>query len=173
MHAPRLRFCLPACALVLACVACRPADPLDWKISAKTPAKFEEWQSTDLRRLPEREQQEFNRAFNFYASTSPRGLAPKDMDETNNPLCRRLHGRTIRHVILEGYDLERRTLAARISTESDNIIRNAEQTAKIDDPATLQRFEKVRNLQLESIEKYKARLAEIAQRVKELSAPAS
>src|ERR1051325_2435512 len=135
----------------LAWAGCRPRDPLDWKISAKTPAHFEEWRDEDLVRLPTVEQAEFNRAFSFFAATAPRALADKDMDATNNPLCRRINGRTIRSVILEGLDLEKRALYARIYTESDNIARNAELTAKREDEETAKKVEKARVGQMANI----------------------
>lgn len=148
---------------------CRPRDPLDWKISAKTPGHFEEWRDDDLVRLPAAEQAEFNRAFTFFSATAPRALDEKDMSATNNPLCRRINGRTIRSVILEGLDLEKRALYSRIYTESDNLVRNAELTAKRDDPEIERKVEKARTGQMANIAAMKLRLQEIDERVKALS----
>jgi hypothetical protein len=156
-------------AFLVGFTGCSPRDPLDWRISAKTPSHFEEWRDQDLVRLPAREQQEFNRAFTFFASTSPRALDTKDMGATNNPLCRRINGRTIRSVILEGLDLEKRALYARIYTESDNIARNANLTAKMDSEAISQKVEKARTGQMANIAAMNLRIAEIDERVKQLS----
>jgi hypothetical protein len=165
-----LRLVLALLVIAASALAgCTPRDPLDWKISAKTPAHFEEWRDQDLARLPEAQQAEFNRAFSFFSSTAPRALESKDMNATSNPLYRRVNGRTIRSVILEGLDLEKRALYARIYTESDNMVRNAQLTATRDDPETARKVEKARVGQAANIAAMKLRVQEIDDRVKALS----
>ncbi len=165
------RVFLTVAALALAGAGCRPTNPLDGKISAPTPAAFEAWEDQELERLGERERREFVHAFDFIASTMPAALAPADANKTGNPLCRRLDGRTIRSVILEGYDLEKRTLYARISNESDHLIQNASRVEKVDDPKLLARYDRVRDFQKSYVDQMQARLGEIERRVAELTPP--
>lgn len=161
-----VRFLLTLAALALA--GCVPADPLDWKISAKTPAQFNEWRDEDLPRLPAEVQKEFIHTFNFFAAQTP-GVTSKRMDATDNPLCRRLHGRTIRNVIIEGYSLETTALLSKISTTSDNLLRNLQRSQTAAAAPAQDRFDRVQLSQTDAIAVMEKRLAEIKARVAVLS----
>jgi len=163
---PSFRLYLLTLCVVLA--GCTPHDPLDWKVSAKTPEDFETWRDSHVQLLPDDLREEFTRSFGWFAKLSPGSVAPSSFNDTTNFICRKLNGRMVRLVILEGYELETRELQARISTRSDNILKNIAMTEGINDPAIEQRFDRARRAQAESIETMEKRLRFIETRVNEL-----
>lgn len=166
MHWPMpLRHFIPV--LCLALLGCIPADPLDWKVSAKTPNHYHEWRDTDFRRLSPEVRGEFDRTFNWFATLTPGGAKTDKLDQ-ENALTRRLHGRTIRSVVLEGYQLETTALLSRISNTTDNMLRSLQLGERSGSAFSAQRLDQNREAQTAAIEKMNARLAEIKARVQQL-----
>jgi hypothetical protein len=165
------RFLVSLIVVALVAIGCTPADPLEWKVYAKTPAYFEAWRTENLSKAPPAIQKEFNHAFDIISSMRPRALAlaPGDLHKTGNLICEHLHRRRLRSVILEGYQLETRALNARISTLSDKLIENLKRSTQAADPGLQQRFEKVQNSQKADLAQMEARLKEIERRTNELA----
>lgn len=155
---------------VLLVCGCRPADPLDWKIDAKTPNHYNEWHATHFPQLPRELQQEFAHSFRLISAIE-QGATPKNMNASNNPLCQRLHRQTVRSVILDGYHLEAKALLSRVSNVSDTLLHNIELRGKADSPEIDRRFERVQNRQETDLSAMNARLEAIKQRVAILSQP--
>lgn len=158
--------------VMLFVAACVPADPLDWKISAKTPRHYNVWYHADLLRLTPELQAEYKRAFNLFAAQTG-GFDEKNLDVATNPLCQRLHGRSIRYVILEAYQLESNALLHKMSTTMDNMMSNVTRGEAVASDTGNARFEAVRDRHKTSLELMEARLTAIKRRVAELSRTSS
>ncbi|MEO7413178.1 MAG: hypothetical protein ABIZ81_07460 [Opitutaceae bacterium] len=101
---------------------CRPQEALNWKISATSPDDFDTWTEQTNRLLPVELRKELARAAVFIQGDS--GISERHSKSTNlnNPFCRRIDRKTIRHVLLDGYFVEKKFLANRVSLEMENIL---------------------------------------------------
>lgn len=159
--------------LVLLGASCQPADPLDWKVSANTPEDYNAWNIRTVAKLPPELREEYLRAFNKLAVATPGGISPRSMTDEHFPLCKRLNGRTVRTIIIDGYAAERQRLLEKIGAETDTMLRNLQRRAKITDPNADARYDRVQDAQSASIDAMNRRLEEIDAQVKKFSAPAS
>jgi hypothetical protein len=159
-------------AVALAALAgCVPSNHLDWKISAKTLDHYDEWRADDFARFSPELRKEVNWALALISTQTP-GLREKKTDRSNNAFCRRIHGRTLRSVLIEAYGFQSAGLHARISTTQDNLLRNAELSKRIASDDQQLEFDRVRRKQIEAIAAMEAEIAFIKQRVDALAGPA-
>src|SRR2546423_648274 len=111
---PLFSFFLAGCCLS----GCgEPADPLDRKVEADTPAEYNEWNHRTLPQLPEPLRSEFGHAFEEIVIVSGRAGTARNLEDSTDPVCRRLNGRTVRAAILDGYRLESDRLSRRLEQE--------------------------------------------------------
>lgn len=159
-------------AAVLAFGGCgRPANPLDWRISAETPLEYNNWLAEVAMQMPADTQEEFVHAFDELVVVSGHAGIARGPNDTNDPLCRRLNHRTVREVLLDGYDCETTRLKNRIALDSELLLHDLNSEAA-SDPRTVARAEAMAKSRQNEIAADKKRLAEIARRVHDLAFPA-
>ena len=170
MATMRLPHCALLLGLLLAGTACRPADPLDWKVSAKNPQEYNAWAEKNLPQLEPKLRGEYARAFTAIATTSPNRGAARHMREENHAVCRRIHRRTIRAVILEGYGIEKQKILERMAAQTDLLLKNANRSgAPTHSTKTEAKFERVMDAQSTSVEALNRRLTELNTRIAALA----
>jgi hypothetical protein len=161
-----VRFLLPLFLLVL--TGCVPSDPLDWRISAKTLDRYDEWYEADLQRLSPELRKEVIWALALISRQTP-GLRAEKTDRSNNPFCRRIDGRALRSLLIEAYGFQSSALHARISTTQDNLLRNVELSKRIATDEQQAEFDRVRRKQVEAVAAIEAEIQQIKKRVDQLS----
>jgi hypothetical protein len=115
-----MRPLLGALLAVLLLAGCGPgADPLDWRIEADDISDLNTWLNAKLPLMPEELQSELPAAIQNIQSELPANARA-------TALCKRLDGRLVRGVIINGYELGNAALAARIQAESDALMRLAQ-----------------------------------------------
>lgn len=160
-----MRRALGLLCVLFACLATgcnRPPDPLDWKISGDTPGEIDVWFHENLPLMPEELAAELTNCVRNIQLLTPTGINADGKDRARN-LTRRLDGKTVRAVLIEGTEIENRTLVAKLQTQADFISRfiqrneelNAEQMSAIADRKQL--MERIKG----HIAKSDARLAEL------------
>jgi hypothetical protein len=113
-----MRFFLGAFLGLLLLAGCgRGADPLDWRIEAGDVNDLNAWLNANLPLMPEEVQSELTAAIQNIQSNIPT-TGPAG----NRVLCRQLDGRSVRGVIITGYELGNSALARRIQTEDDALL---------------------------------------------------
>jgi hypothetical protein len=117
----QLSFAAAVCFLILGCT---PRDPMDWKVQAHTLSKLDDWWTENRELLPPETASELHDAFNVIAGTTFREDNDKAMDNPNDPLCRRLDGRKIRDIIIEGHQIADESLLSKIIREQDVLASN-------------------------------------------------
>ena len=86
---------------------CQRVEALDRRVEAETPAEFHAWQEAALARLPEETADEFREAVAWIAAFSPSKMALNDRGMWHSrfhPVCRELDGKTVRQVLVAGYE---------------------------------------------------------------------
>ncbi len=160
------RFLLLAGLLLSGCS--RSADPLDWKIEGHDLNDLQESTDRIVASLPAALSQEFVFCFsNIKADTltNQSGTA-KDQEDR---ICRRLRDKSVREVLIEGYELACQASETQLAYQSDLLVR----LLKRDDRATdargrpmSQRIEETKTL----IESLKQKQAKSERRLAELRA---
>ena len=149
---------------------CQPKDPLDVKISASSPSDYNDWVGRHHPTLPLEVQQEFDRAFGKLMVDTGAKLGSTDTNKIQNWLCTRLHGKTIRSVILEGYQVEADSIRIRMVVTSDNIVRLVQSSGAPDlSTDQVQRYTSARTELEKAIETLRSRLSEIDAQVRRMS----
>lgn len=118
-------------AAALAVTSCTPRDPLDWKIDGRNAEEIQSWIDHQLEKMPAPLADELAVAL-VRIRNATHGWNKADPLATNNPLSLRLHGRTVRDVLLEGLRLEADDYAARAKNDKDNILRFLKNVEDID-----------------------------------------
>lgn len=122
-------------ALTLLLVACEPRNPLDWKVSADSPADFSGWCDRTYRRLPPDVAKEFATSLSALMAATPQARIKDEevaWQNPNNPVCRQIDGRTVRDVIIEGLLERNAALLRRVNLNLDTVQRLTVQQAKLD-----------------------------------------
>jgi hypothetical protein len=168
----RPRFGIFAAATVFGLLAgcTRPADPLDWKIDAPTPGRFNAWAEESLPYLTSDIRGEFNHAWHEFVLAGGRAGYARSMDDSSDPVCRRINGHTIRQALQYGYELEKDRLNRKIDLESELLLHdlqknNAEENAPASDRSAALIARRRRE-----IEQTKHRVEEITARLAQISA---
>jgi hypothetical protein len=163
------RILLLAGLLLAGCA--RNADPLDWKIEGRHLNDLQESLDRIISSLPGDLRKEFIFCFNNIKADLLANRAGT-REEQENRVCRRLRGKTVREILIEGNGLAYRAIAARILQESDSLRHVIEHSA--------QETEAQRSLAARRIEHRQARLEYLAKaigksdrRLAELWAPRS
>ncbi|MES2695873.1 MAG: hypothetical protein V4773_20535 [Verrucomicrobiota bacterium] len=100
-------------------------SPLDLKVEAETPREFYAWMEATLVKQPREVAEEFNEAVAWIVAHAPSKMAlndPRMMDDKFHPICRGLHRRSLREVIMEGYGVANRVMLAGVIQESDKLV---------------------------------------------------
>lgn len=140
---------------------CGPTDPLDIKVHARDADDFIAWSDKNAKRLPEGIAQEYNKALALIQQTSPRGSSrdpnPGVRDGTAF-VCQKIDGRTVRQIIVLGYETANSTLQVSISNE----IENAKRTLERADNAGADETQKLRDKagrQMQLVDNMRAQIA--------------
>ena len=153
----------------------QPSDPLDWRVKAKTPEDFEQWSDDNIHLLPPDLAKELYRAFsNIEARTPQSRPLKKDSDYLSEtvPFCVRIHHRTIRAVLIDGYSAANETLSLGITLESDNIIKNLKRQETLDAKSPeYERFERKIAAQEKTIAASKVEIEKNTLRLTALAGP--
>lgn len=166
-----VRLCLSLLAALLLFGGCaRPADPLDWRVAADAPVEYNDWLSQVATQMPDALQEEFVHAFNELVVVSGRAGIARSPNDANDPMCLRLNHRTVRQVLLDGYDCETTRLKNRVALDSELMLHDLSNDAD-SDPRVAKRTEATVKARQSEIASDKKRLAEIAQRVRALTPP--
>lgn len=147
-------------ALLVALGGCArpPADPLQLKVEAQHPQQLTRWNRRHLPRLPEELRQEYLTALQRIdrATGHPRRPGERPTKDPFDPLCRRVHERTVRDVILDGYAARLETLEHKLARESRNLVANIGRFEEATDVASYERFVVYQQNVLERYEEAKA-----------------
>lgn len=165
-----LLFVLGGAALALS--SCAPGDPLDRVVKAKTLNEYLWWEREELPKLDEPLRVEFVVAVNNIRATTPWFKTATTIDELNdsrNPLCRRLHGKTVREVLIAGYEARREHLHSSIVTTMNNLQRLYERP---DDGRSARRLEAVIKMHQEELKEQNAAIERAEARIAALRATA-
>ena len=156
---------------------CQPADPLDRKVDAATPADYNSWVAKTLPTLPENLAREFAQAIARIKEETPQFHTlrnEREFKSQSNPLCRQIDRRTLRQVIVAGCEASNVTLLRRIKLESDELLalmkrgESATVTA-----ASETRLDQLTDFRRKALDALRAQVEANRQRIKELSAPRS
>lgn len=136
------------CVLVVLFAGCtRSVDPLEWKLSGDTPVELQNWLNDNLPLMPRPLAEELAVCVSNIQGLTPGGFSNDLSDKARN-LTRRLDGKTVREVLIEGHEITNRSLLARLQSQADMITRfierheelTADQEAAIADrKATMER----------------------------------
>lgn len=158
---------LVAIALLSAC-ARRDPDPLNWRLDAKSPEELREWSDASLPLMPPALREEFTACYNNILNSTSGWHSTSDQD-VNNPVCLHLNHRSVREVVIEGLQLGRDALNARL-----DVLRNSELSLlKLSDdasPAQQERLERQSEELKAAIEEGQKRLATVQKRIDALMA---
>jgi hypothetical protein len=102
--------------LLLAGCSPRSADPLDWKLEGSDADGMQTWLNANLPLLPAAVAPDLAMSI----SNIRFKLHGRDANETSNLLARKLEGRTVRDVLIEGNQLGRDELVARLAHVNTN-----------------------------------------------------
>jgi hypothetical protein len=149
----------------------RSADPLDWKIEGRHISDLQKSFDGIIAKLPPELAQEFAFCFGNIKVDTLANLSGT-VKEREDRICRRLREKSVREVLIEGYELAHQTSAAHLAYQSDQLVR----LLKRDDPSTdarapsmSQRIEVTKTL----IESLKQKQAKSERRLAELRATAA
>jgi hypothetical protein len=155
---------------VFALGGCRPKDPLDWRISASSPADFNDWSDRNTPLLPAETRRELGRAIQFLLGDSGLSNRSSSMASTRNPFCIRIDRQTVRAAILDGYFAEKKFLSNRIVLEVEHIAATEARMDSVrDDSPEMAQFTRSVNFKHALIQNMELRVAEIDARAKVLS----
>lgn len=115
-------------SVALALAGCTPRDALDWKVDGRNASELQVWLDCTIEKMPAPLADEFSVAVVRIRDTT-HGWTKANPQATTNPLCLRLHGRTVRDVLVEGLRLQADDFAARVKNDKTNILRLIESTA--------------------------------------------
>ena len=107
--------------LVLLAACSRPADPLEWKFDAASPAAMQAWLEQNLPLMPPKLARELRACISNIQITLPPPRTTEPLEPANK-LCARLDGRTVRAILIEGNELSHQMLLARAKNRSDELV---------------------------------------------------
>jgi predicted small lipoprotein YifL len=133
----RLTPVFVAMALVFAALTagCGPRDPLDLKVSARNADDYNRWMEANRDRLPPGITEEYTKAFSLIRQAAPRGDSRSPdagIRDGSYYVCQKIHNRSVRQVIIDGYVLANKNLQVEISNELYNAQRNLDYASKPD-----------------------------------------
>lgn len=117
-----LRAAAFGCALLL--TGCTPADPLDWKVRAKTPEQYVEWMEENIPLMDEDLSGHLNYAFATLSATTDTPhlvFNQKQYRNPNNAFCMQISGLTVRQIIIEGCRAANITILQELNKESEKL----------------------------------------------------
>lgn len=120
------RIALAVVGLIVA--GCSPRDPLDRVVKAHSPAELKAWLSTVDAEVDPALAREIRQVFTYLATDTPRYRQPTtefEMHRAGNPLCRRVNGRRLREVMIDGYSARIDTLSLQNNIDTENLVRLA------------------------------------------------
>lgn len=118
--------------------------------------------------LPSDLRDEFNHVWREFVIVSGRAGQARSMEDSSDPICRRINGRTIRQALQTGYELEKGRLNRKIDLDGQLLL-HALQQAEPDDasPAAKRRTATIAT-QRREIEEAKQRIEAIDARLAQL-----
>jgi hypothetical protein len=148
--------------LVALGAGCGPKDPLDMKVSARNPDDYAAWLDSKQSRFTEEMVKDFAFAISVIKESTPRGdsRSPNPMVRDGSAeICRKIDGRTVRQVILDGYYIANLTMQRTMSNELENLQRNIKRSQEPGlGEKELRRFESTIKYQQEMVERTKTQL---------------
>ena len=99
----------------------RNPDPLEWKIDAAHPAAMQDWLDTNGALMPAQMARELRWSIGNIQLTLPPPRTSEPLEQANK-LCSRLDGKTVRTVLIEGYELSHNVLVARAKNLSETLV---------------------------------------------------
>jgi hypothetical protein len=109
-------------ALVTLLAGCgRGPDPLEWKVAAAQPTEMQQWLEENLPLMPPKIARELRACISNIQITLPPARTTEPLEQANK-LCARLHGRTVRSILIEGNELSHRMLLARVKNRSEELV---------------------------------------------------
>jgi hypothetical protein len=103
---------------------CRRPEPIETRVNAETPQEFFAWQERNRPRLPESVAEEFDAAIDRLVKFSPAKMKLDDPGMRRSrfhPICRAIDGRSLREVMLLGYEAENTELLRTIILNSESL----------------------------------------------------
>lgn len=103
---------------------CHRPEPLETRVSAETPQEFFAWQERTRPRLPAEVAAEFEAAIDRLVRFSPSKMKLNDagmLRSRFHPICRAIDGRSLREVMLLGYEAENTELLRGIILNSESL----------------------------------------------------
>lgn len=138
----------------------RNAYPPNWVVEAEHPHGLARWNARHLPHMPADLQQSYSLAL-LRISDGLGRPRPRPGNEFSrdafDPLCRRIHGRTVRQVVLDGFDSRLETLTNKLALESRNL------TANLSRAEGAQNFDKFIAFQRSVIERYELEKVRVAE----------
>jgi hypothetical protein len=168
----RPRFGIFATATILGLLAgcTRPSDPLDWKIDAPTPGRFNAWAQESLPYLTSDLRDEFNHVWHEFVLAGGRAGYARSMDDSSDPVCRRINGHTIRQALQYGYELEKERLNRKIDLESELLLHDLQKSNADENSSAPDGSAALIALRRREIEQTKHRVEEVTARLAQISA---
>ena len=111
--------------LLSSVLGCQRTHPLDVRVKAETPYEFLEWQEEYAQRQPQSVVFELKESVARIVATSPSKMSLTDsamLHSKYHPICRQLHGRTVRDVMIAGYSAVNQELLRGMVLDSDNLL---------------------------------------------------
>ncbi len=110
--------------LGMAGAGCQRVDPIETRVSAATPQEFFAWQERMRPRWPAEVATEFEAAIDRLVRFSPAKMKLDDAGMQHSrfhPICRAIDGRSLREVMLLGYEAENTVLLREIILNSESL----------------------------------------------------
>jgi hypothetical protein len=122
--------------LAVALAGCHRRDPLDWRVNAKNLNAYNSWMHDVSPELGDSLQKELavathNLALMTIGFKWPE--KPADMYSEHDPFCRRIHGRTVRQILIDYYAADNERLMDDIARELDTLTSLYRQSGERDD----------------------------------------
>lgn len=154
---------------------CGPKDPLDMKVSARNPDDYASWIEAKESRFTEEMMKDFAFAISVIKENTPKGDSRSPdltVRDGSAEICRKINGRTVRQVILDGYYAANMTMQRTMSNELENLQRNIKRSQEPGlGEKELRRFEATIKSQQDMIERTKTQLSINQKKVERLTVP--
>ena len=158
-------------ALVALAGCSRSKDPLEWKIDAAHPAAMQDWLDTNVPLMPTKLGLELRWSIGNIQITLPPPKTREPLEQANK-LCARIDGRTVRAVLIEGYELSHNVLLARAKNRSDELVSLLNAGEGATDEQRDDQMARAANARLD-LQEVKQQLAKSEQRLDELRSVAA
>ena len=149
--------------------SCRPKNPQEWTVHGPTPLKLEKWWEENRDLLPPQTARELREAIYIISSTTVRPNTDYLTNDSNDPLCRRVDGRKVRDILIEGYQISDESLLNKINIEETYLEQNIRRSARTDSAPKQKQFDQTIRYQRQYIDKLYQTLRHNETRLKELA----